>query len=268
MSQAADLLEPRKRTLARWIGAATLITAVHVGTGSLAMLWQAAEEIDEPAGAVVVEIAQIATAPPEDLQAPPGPPREESTATQQSSQKVEKAEEETPDQDAPSPIPDPEVTVQKRTEAKEEPKEEPKKEEARQEVKAADQQRDESRAAAPPPVNAPRAKTAAAPQVGSSDATRKSVITWQRAVVLHLNRHKRYPAAAQSRGVQGEVQVHFKMDRSGLLVSSRVVRSSGSPLLDEATLDLFKRASPLPRPPSGMAGEVIELSMPISFRMK
>jgi periplasmic protein TonB len=38
-------------------------------------------------------------------------------------------------------------------------------------------------------------------------------VKWQRALLLHLNRHKRYPVEARSRHVQGVTQVEFQSRR-------------------------------------------------------
>ena len=54
---SVDLVEPRRRWLTRWIGAATLISAIHLGGGSLAMLYWQEEFVEEAPGAIVVEIA-------------------------------------------------------------------------------------------------------------------------------------------------------------------------------------------------------------------
>jgi len=50
-------------------------------------------------------------------------------------------------------------------------------------------------------------------------------------VVLHLNRHKRYPGTARMNDQQGDVHVRFSMDRSGQLTapSARVADLTGTP---------------------------------------
>ncbi|GGZ32692.1 energy transducer TonB family protein [Asticcacaulis endophyticus] len=87
--------------------------------------------------------------------------------------------------------------------------------------------------------------------------------TWQGQLLSHIEKHKRYPATA--RGRQGVVQVRFTMDRQGRVLKGSVVRSSGSAALDRAALDTLKRASPLPRPPSEIAGETVELQFDLDF---
>jgi protein TonB len=62
--------------------------------------------------------------------------------------------------------------------------------------------------------------------------------------------------------------VRFKVDRSGQVIASEVVKSSGSELLDEEALALLKRASPLPAPPGAIAEEMLDNVLPIYFGMK
>jgi protein TonB len=58
------------------------------------------------------------------------------------------------------------------------------------------------------------------------------------------------------------------VDRSGQVLSSEIAKSSGSPLLDEEALAVFKRASPLPFPPDEIPDAFLENFMPYGFGMK
>ncbi|HEU4377643.1 MAG TPA: hypothetical protein VFR73_03655, partial [Hyphomicrobiaceae bacterium] len=83
MIPSVDLLEPRRRWLMRWVGAATLICAVHIGGGSLAMLYGLEEFVEELRGAIVVDIAPVATTlETEVADVPPGELSEAREATQ------------------------------------------------------------------------------------------------------------------------------------------------------------------------------------------
>lgn len=268
MISAANLLEPRNSRFARWAVAAVLISVLHVG-GSYAMLHWQEEMAEESSGAIVVEIAPTATALAlETVELPPGQLAEEAAPSQASSEPVvDKVEEEAPKEDLVSPAPDPEVTLQKPTEVTEKPKEEPK-EDPRPKVEATQDQVAAAKTTAPARIDAALAEKAAAPDVGTSTADRRSVVTWQNSVVLHLNRHKRYPNDAKRDGRQGDVHVRFKMDRAGQLIVSELVRGSGSSELDKEAIEMLKRASPLPRPPVAVQGETLELIVPIRFRIK
>jgi len=74
--------------------------------------------------------------------------------------------------------------------------------------------------------------------------------TWEAQLLAHLEKYRRYPPAATSRRDEGITYVTFRMSRAGTLLSSRIVRSSGSVLLDWAALDMLKRAQPLPAIPA------------------
>jgi protein TonB len=62
--------------------------------------------------------------------------------------------------------------------------------------------------------------------------------------------------------------VRFRVDRSGQVIASEVVKSSGSEVLDQEALELLKRASPLPAPPDAIAEEMLDNILPIYFGMK
>ncbi len=58
------------------------------------------------------------------------------------------------------------------------------------------------------------------------------------------------------------------MDREGRVLSVRLDSSSGVKILDEEALGLPKRASPLPKPPDEVTGNVIELVVPVQFLLR
>src|SRR5262249_54765795 len=95
-----------------------------------------------------------------------------------------------------------------------------------------------------------------------------AVPTWKSHILALLERHKRYPEAAQSRHQHGIAQVLFTLDRLGRVIRSRIVRSSGASTLDEEALALLLRAQPFPPPPLEVPGERVDLSVPIRFNLK
>ena len=66
-------------------------------------------------------------------------------------------------------------------------------------------------------------------------------------------------------GVQGVVSLAFTIDRHGGVMSSRIVKSSGSTVLDAEALDLIKRAALLPPPPADVADSELSFVVPIRF---
>jgi len=93
-----------------------------------------------------------------------------------------------------------------------------------------------------------------------------SVASWRSAIVTILEHNKRYPSEARARGEQGVTRLAFSIDAQGHLLTSRVVKSSGSAALDAETLALVQRVQPFPPPPPELAGS--ELTVPFSFNFR
>ena len=66
----------------------------------------------------------------------------------------------------------------------------------------------------------------------------------------------------------GITQIAFSVDRTGYVVGTRIVSSSGSATLDQAAVDIIKRANQFPPPPAELPGDQISISVPISFAHK
>jgi protein TonB len=111
---------------------------------------------------------------------------------------------------------------------------------------------EEKHATAPPQANAPRV----------------SVTRWQSQLFAHIERFKRYPDKARSRGDQGSAKVAFTIDHEGRLLSSSIVQSSGSATLDSETLAMLARAQPLPRPPDQISDADLTFVFQMNFNIK
>jgi TonB family protein len=61
-----------------------------------------------------------------------------------------------------------------------------------------------------------------------------------------IEKAKTYPRLARERGIEGTVLVRFRMLPSGNIETVNVVRSSGAPILDEASVRTVYRAAPMP----------------------
>jgi protein TonB len=103
---------------------------------------------------------------------------------------------------------------------------------------------------------------------GASTRNPDAAPNWKSQLVARLERYKQYPSQAQSRGEQGVAQLAFSVDRSGGVHNPRIVRSSGSSLLDAATLTLVERAAPLPPPPPEISGAQIAIVVPVRYNMR
>lgn len=88
---------------------------------------------------------------------------------------------------------------------------------------------------------------------------------WRSRLMAHLERRKKYPSAARSRGEQGTAYVRFSIDANGNVLSASLARSSGFPELDSEVVALVRRASPVPAPPPG---ENRTITAPVRFTVR
>jgi periplasmic protein TonB len=110
-----------------------------------------------------------------------------------------------------------------------------------------------------------RAARAAAQAPGATSHNPDAIPSWKSALVARLERYKRYPAEAQSRGEYGVAQLAFSVDRGGGVHHAHIVRGSGSSSLDRETLALVERAAPMPPPPPEVVGAQIPIVVPIRY---
>lgn len=110
-------------------------------------------------------------------------------------------------------------------------------------------------AAITPPANSPAASKSAGPSPH-----------YMSTLMAHLNRKKRYPAAARKLRQHGIVHVRFRMNRAGRLLMARLEAATRHSLLNEEALALLERAIPLPMLPDDMP-DSIELVVPIEFSL-
>ncbi|MBL6456793.1 energy transducer TonB [Belnapia sp. T6] len=83
-----------------------------------------------------------------------------------------------------------------------------------------------------------------------------------------LERHRRYPEEARWRRAQGVALLRFRMRRDGTVVGYRIERSAGDAALDQAVQTMIQQASPLPAPPADLAGDPVELTVPVRFTLR
>jgi TonB family protein len=243
-----------------WSVAGFAALALHVVALGAALFVYVAEPEDEDAGAPAIEISLAPAAPHmEDApDAPPGPQSEEMTAAAPAVAASQAKDSDEPDI-ARAEAEEAEYT---RAEKHEKPVEQPVKHEATPVVSA---EAAASEAKSPPKSEAAQeAPHAVAPTPGVDKAARAAKLTWQKTLMAHLNRHKRYPSGAGRR--TAEVAIAFTLDRLGHVVASGLRRSSGDRAFDEAALAMMKRADPVPAPPPSVADEGLSFEVPVMFR--
>jgi TonB family protein len=87
-------------------------------------------------------------------------------------------------------------------------------------------------------------------------------------IIRKLNRHKKYPAAAQANRLGGVVTVSFTVDRQGQVTATRLAKSSGHAALDQESIALLRRVSPFDAMPAAMTQKLLHLTVPIKFSVQ
>jgi len=127
-----------------------------------------------------------------------------------------------------------------------------------------------SAAASPSRVAAaPNSQASTAGAGGRLDAGgRAAISSYHARVRAHLMRFQIYPSEARARGVDGIVRVRFMLGRSGQVLSSSLARGSGENVLDQAAIEMVRRASPFPSFPDSISDTRMDLIMPINFDVR
>ncbi len=95
--------------------------------------------------------------------------------------------------------------------------------------------------APPKPVAQP-----ATPHYASRAAKQVELDTSRLLIRNHLESFKYYPASARRRGIEGHVEVAFRLTRHGAADEVAVLHGSGYAVLDHAALETVYRAQPFP----------------------
>ncbi len=238
-TRSVDAWPGRRKRL--WMTSGLVALALHVGGVAAAIGWRSSPPAPPPP-VMTPPATMIDLAPP--AEAPTTPAVEKPVET--------------------VPQPPPVTKTVKVAPAK--PKIAPPPRASRPEVPAeTSEPRGEAALAAPPPARPAAPSPPAAPPQTAAGAAAPS---WQSSLLAHLERNKRYAAAALARRQQGVAVVRFVMDRDGMVLSVKLERESGYAALDDEALALVTRAQPLPPPPPEVKGDRIELVVPVQFFLK
>jgi periplasmic protein TonB len=261
----ADTYEaPGRWELWQWCGCGLVVLGVHAAI--VLGLASRSDDTEAEAGAPVVmlELAPVWAAPRAELsELPPGPQQVESEQIDQTKQQTPNEQQEAALVPEVASGPNPTlVTAAPATKAKDEthPTEtrEVPESEAREEI-----HQEASIASAPPSATAVDVRPAGPLPGIDPRAISAALMSWQRLMAVQLERHKHYPP--QAHGEQGVATLAFTVDRSGRLLSSRIIRSAGSAILDADALALIKRAQPFPSPPPEIADASLTVRVPIRY---
>ncbi|HDZ5373147.1 TPA: energy transducer TonB [Campylobacter jejuni] len=103
-----------------------------------------------------------------------------------------------------------------------------------------------------------------------SGNAKEQVKSYQALLMAHLTKFKKYPQEAIMQKQEGVVRIRVSIDESGNVLSKELEKSCPYAALNDEALSLFKRASPLPKPPKEMLknGDKISFVMPIDYNIK
>lgn len=239
-----------------WVSGAVFTVAFHAGIAA----WLLRSDLvvaaaDAPPTAVMIELAETPQAAMTEMNEPTPALR----SVEENVAQLEQTQEEAPKDPPPEPTVEPEpveqvvrqkpphlekveVSLPAAASKMERPTQKPK---PRKEHAAT-----EAQAAIRAQAQAQQSSRTAAAQTASG-ASSLSPASWQSLLMGHLERHKRYPSGAQSRGEGGVAYVRFSIDERGNVLSASLARSAGSAELDREVIALVHRASPVPAPPAG-----------------
>ena len=254
-----------------WSGAALLTLGAHAG--AVAWMLRADPVVaadNSPPAAIMVEVAAAPEAVqtendeinPDQKSADDSRPAEEQKQEETPQKQV--VEEVKPDEVKPveeEEIKDKTVVLEKaevqlppeQSKPEKKPKEKPKPQKKPQPQKQ--QASADSKAARQAQVQARQSDRMAAAQTASGISS-MSPANWQSLLMAHLERRKRSLSGVSGRGV---AYVRFSIDSAGNVLSANLVRSSGFSELDQETVALVHRASPVPAPPPGASRTITVL---------
>ena len=247
-----------------WMLGTAVATAIHLGCAALALANLQPNDMDTSLGAQALEVGLEMTSPRlEATELPPGPDTDASVATPAvAEQKAEVKETDLP-QAVPNETEEADRVVTENESKK--PKEEEIEKSAVQSTASTESVAAEA-TAMPTNEAAQEAPRSVAPAQGSGESAQRVRATWQKELVAHLDKHKRYPSHRLVRTT--EITVAFVLDRLGHVLSTAIVKGSGNLAFDEAALDMVRRSDPVPQPPALVADEGLSFTLPVNFRVK
>jgi TonB family protein len=247
-----------------WIFAALGALALHIGGGALAVAHLRADDPDDSLGAPAIEIGLEMMSPHlEATDLPPGPDTDASVASPAlAEQKAELKETELP-KDVPTETNDPDRVVTPNDSNK--PKEDDTKIAAVQ-TNASTESVAAEATATPSSEAIKQGPRSVAPALGTGQSAQRARVTWQKELVAHLDKHKRYPAQRSQKSA--EILVSFALDRMGHVLSITIAKGSGDAAFDEAALAMVRKSDPVPPPPPLIADEGLNFTLPVIFKVK
>lgn len=233
-----------------WVMAAVGAVALHLGGAALALANLRGDDQDFIADPQGIEVGLEAMSPNgESSELPPGPDSNESVASPELTEQKAELKESSLPKDIPMEAEEADRAVTMNETKK--PVEE------------------ETKEAVVPTAASVASPAAEATAMPTSDAEKKSDRSvrirqgWEKDLVAHLDRHKRYPKGLFK---AAELSVRLTLDRLGHVISVAIEKGSGDAAFDEAAIGMVKRSDPVPTPPPLVADDGLTFVLPVIFR--
>ncbi|MBN8989396.1 MAG: energy transducer TonB [Rhizobiales bacterium] len=243
--------------LRQWIVAGSLAFALHAGAAAMLFMGGETADSDDNLGAMAMEVGIENAAPSFDSTELPADSDAASAIAAAATNEIAAA--------PPAPTP-PASTEQSEAQQQTATTSREQTEQTDRVVEAA------ASTAAAPSVSASAPSRAAeqesvrsvAAAIGSSAKAQRAKAAWQRGLVAHIERQKRYPATGAEQ--LADIVVSFTINRRGSLTAVQIAKGSGDARFDQAALEMIRRADPLPPPPPFVNEQNLSFRIPISFR--
>lgn len=97
---------------------------------------------------------------------------------------------------------------------------------------------------------------------------RETILSYREIVKQRIEEARRYPSWAKKRGIEGVTCLSFTVLSNGLSQDIKIIRLSGSKILDEEAISTIKRANPFPPIPKELRLDSIQMEISIVFALQ
>jgi protein TonB len=160
----------------------------------------------------------------------------------------------------PPPKPEPEASAKPDVKPKQRPQKKPEQERRKAKVTSAGVAKQVSAGSG---GGAHAGSGSAKVTTGSPGKQAKLVAVWGAKIRARVERNKGYPRGSKS---SGTAIVALTVSRDGRLMSHRLAKSSGDPVLDQAAVTAVTRAGRFPKAPKDLSGDSFNFSLPILMK--
>jgi periplasmic protein TonB len=117
------------------------------------------------------------------------------------------------------------------------------------------------------PVLSPAPATVASSLAVSEGVDPDGLRNYRLALAREARRYKRYPPQAIEAGWAGTVELRVSVRIGNATQTAELTKASGYPVLDEAALEMVRRALPATPLPAALQGQTFAIGLPVVFEL-